>query len=124
MHLRTGLRIFLVEDEVMIRMMIADMVVELGHVVVGEAGGLGEALEKIEQIDFDFAILDVNLLGEMITPVVDRIRALNRPFIFATGYAKDGIPAGYRGYPALQKPFSLEALAKVFQDLPGETRKG
>jgi CheY-like chemotaxis protein len=35
--------IFLVEDEVLIRMMLADMVEELGHRVVAEAGNVQDA---------------------------------------------------------------------------------
>jgi CheY-like chemotaxis protein len=33
-----GLRVFLVEDEAMIRMMVVDMLEELGHSVSAEAG--------------------------------------------------------------------------------------
>lgn len=32
--------VLLVEDEALIRMMIADMIVELGHKIAGEAGDL------------------------------------------------------------------------------------
>jgi CheY-like chemotaxis protein len=36
----TGASIFLVEDEALIRLMLADMVEELGHRVVAEAGNI------------------------------------------------------------------------------------
>ena len=36
--------VFLVEDEVMIRMMVADMLEELGYTVAAEAGEIGEAM--------------------------------------------------------------------------------
>ena len=54
---------FLVEDEAMIRMMIADMLEELGYNVAAEAGEIGEALRLAETAEFDFAILDVNING-------------------------------------------------------------
>jgi CheY-like chemotaxis protein len=62
--------IFLVEDEVLIRMMLADMVEELGHRVVAEAGNVQDARALAETIladrddgaDLEFA------------------RALRRPF--------------------------------------------
>lgn len=38
-----GLSVFLVEDEALIRMMMADMVVELGHHVVAEADNVRDA---------------------------------------------------------------------------------
>ena len=82
----SGCSVFLVEDEVMIRMMVADMLEELGYRVAAEAGEIGEALKLAESTDFDFAILDVNVNGKVITPVAELIKAKNRPFIFATGY--------------------------------------
>jgi CheY-like chemotaxis protein len=88
----TGGSVFLVEDEVMIRMMVADMLEELGYRVAAEAGEIGEAIKLAESADFDFAILDVNVNGKVISPVADLIKARNRPFIFATGYGSSGLP--------------------------------
>ena len=108
-----GGSVFLVEDEVMIRMMVADMLEELGYRVAAEAGEIGEALRLAESADFDFAILDVNVNGKVISPVADLLTARNRPFIFATGYGSSGLPEEYRDRPALQKPFQLETLARM-----------
>jgi CheY-like chemotaxis protein len=108
-----GGSVFLVEDEVMIRMMVADMLEELGYSVAAEAGEIGEAMKLAESADFDLAILDVNVNGKMISPVADLIKARQRPFIFATGYGSSGLPEEYRDRPALQKPFQIETLAKV-----------
>ena len=55
-----GCSVFLVEDEVMIRMMVADMLEELGHSVAAEAGEIGEAVKLAQSTEFDIAILDVN----------------------------------------------------------------
>jgi CheY-like chemotaxis protein len=108
-----GCSVFLVEDEVMIRMMVADMLEELGHSVAAEAGEIGEAVKLAQSTDFDLAILDVNVNGKVITPVAELINARNRPFIFATGYGSSGLPEEYRDRPALQKPFQLETLAQM-----------
>ena len=105
--------VFLVEDEVMIRMMVSDMLEELGYTVAAEAGEIGEALRLAETTYFDLAILDVNVNGKVITPVAELITARNRPFIFATGYGSSGLPQEYRDRPALQKPFQLETLAQM-----------
>jgi CheY-like chemotaxis protein len=108
-----GGSVFLVEDEVMIRMMVADMLEELGYRVVAEAGEINEAIRLAQSADYDFAILDVNVNGRVISPVADLIRARKRPFIFATGYGSSGLPEEYRDRPALQKPFQLETLARM-----------
>ena len=109
----TGSSVFLVEDEVMIRMMVADMLEELGYRVTAQAGEIGEAIELAQTADFDLAILDVNVNGKAISPVADLIAARGRPFIFATGYGSSGLPEEYRDRPALQKPFQLETLAQT-----------
>jgi DNA-binding response OmpR family regulator len=105
--------VFLVEDEVMIRMMVADMLDVLGYSIAAEAGEINEAIRLVQCTEFDFAILDVNVNGKMISPVADLIKARNRPFIFATGYGSSGLPEEYRDRPALQKPFQIETLARV-----------
>ena len=105
--------VFLVEDEVMIRMMVADMLEELGYTVAAEAGEIGEAMRLAESTFFDLAILDVNVNGKVISPVADLLKARNRPFIFATGYGSSGLPEEYRDRPALQKPFQIETLGKM-----------
>ena len=108
-----GGSVFLVEDEVMIRMMVADMLEELGYSVAAEAGEINEAIRLAESAEFDIAILDVNVNGKVISPVADVLKARQRPFIFATGYGAQGLPEEYRNRPALQKPFQMETLAQV-----------
>ena len=110
-----GGSVFLVEDEVMIRMMVADMLEELGYNVAAEAGEIGDALKLAQSVEFDLAILDVNVNGKVISPVADVIAARNRPFIFATGYGSSGLPAEYRDRPALQKPFQIETLCRAIE---------
>ena len=111
----SGRSVFLVEDEVMIRMMVADMLEELGYKVAAEAGDINEALRLAQATEFDIAILDVNVNGKVISPVADLIREKGCPFIFATGYGSSGLPEQYRDRPALQKPFQLDALSKTIE---------
>ncbi|KPF90328.1 response regulator [Rhodopseudomonas palustris] len=105
--------VFLVEDEAMIRMMVVDMLEELGFSVAAETGEINEAVKLAGTTDFDVAILDVNVNGKVISPVADVLKARNRPFIFATGYGTQGVPEDYRDRPALQKPFQIESLKKA-----------
>ena len=60
--------IFLVEDEALIRMMLADMVEELGHRVVAEAGNIRDGVALAGTAVFDFAILDINIGGYRSAP--------------------------------------------------------
>ncbi len=68
---KSAKRILLVEDELMIRMLLEDMLGELGYTIAAEAGRVEEALQAAKTADFDLAILDVNLNGEPIGPVAE-----------------------------------------------------
>jgi CheY-like chemotaxis protein len=48
---------------VLIRMLLADMLGEIGYTVAAEAGTVDEALEAPRKTNFDLAILDANLEG-------------------------------------------------------------
>jgi CheY-like chemotaxis protein len=110
---KTSKRVLVVEDEVMIRMLLEGMLTDLGHTVAAEAGTIDQALALAKQADFDIAILDVNLDGKPITPVVEILVARGVPFVFASGYGQRGVPEAYRASPTLQKPFQAEALGKA-----------
>src|SRR5437016_14192166 len=108
-------RILVVEDELMIRMLLEDMLGELGYAIVAEAGRLDEALEAVRSADFDLAILDVNLNGQPIAPVADALAARGTPFVFATGYGDRGLPDEHRDRPVLENPFALDCLRHTLQ---------
>ena len=108
-------RILVVEDELMIRMLLEDMLGELGYTVAAEAGRIEEALEAAKSADFDVAILDVNLNGQPISPVADALVARGMPFVFATGYGERGLPEPYRDRPTLKKPFQMEGLKQMLE---------
>ncbi len=111
----SGKRVLVVEDELMIRMLLQDMLTDLGYTLAGEAGRIDEALELAKEGQFDVAILDVNLNGQSISPVVEILIERGLPFVFATGYGQRGVPEPYRQTPTLQKPFEVEALALAIE---------
>ena len=102
-----GKRAFLVEDETLVAMLVEDMLCDEGCSVAATATRLNEALKtaKDTSVEFDFAILDVNLAGDPIFPVAEALAARGVPFAFATGYGAGGLPQEWKGRPTLQKPF-------------------
>jgi len=110
-------RILVVEDEPMIRMLLEDMLDELGYTVAAEAARIDEALEATKNADFDLAILDANLNGQPVSPVADALVARGTPFVFATGYGE--LPEPYRDRPTLMKPFQMDGLKQMLQSTFG-----
>ncbi len=121
-----GLSVFLVEDEALIRMMIADMVEELGHHVVAEADNVRDASAFAMTAQYDFAILDINLMGVYVDPVADLIERRGKPFLFATGYGPELLPSLLRRRPILRKPIALDQLKtmidSLFPDAPAKAQ--
>jgi CheY-like chemotaxis protein len=105
-----GRRIFVVEDEFLIRMLLEDMLTDLGYALAGVAGRIDEAIEIAKTVECDLAILDVNLDGQEVFPVADLLSERGMPFIFVTGYGGRGLPDPYGNHPVLQKPFQMEEL--------------
>ena len=115
--LQTLPRLLVVEDEYLIRMLLEDMLVDLGYDVAAAVGSIAEASEFAASGDFNAAILDVNLDGQQIYPVAEILAKRGLPFVFVTGYGERSLPEPYRDRPALQKPFQAEQLKAMLDGL-------
>jgi CheY-like chemotaxis protein len=112
-----GLRVLLVEDEIMVALLLEDMLAELGCTVVGPVARLDKALGLARSEAYDLAFLDVNLDGEEVYPVVEAVAARDIPFVFVTGYGRAGVRAPYSDRPTLQKPFRRHELRQLLAEL-------
>ena len=119
-----GLKVLVVEDEMMVSMLIEDMLSDLGCQVVGPASRLDEAITLANEADLDVAVLDVNLGGQPIFPLADLLREKGAPFAFATGYGDAGLRDVDKGSPVLQKPFREGDLARVLGELRSAAAAG
>ena len=112
-----GLKVLVVEDEMLVSMLVEDMLSDLGCTVVGPAAELEEAMSLAQNAEIDLALLDVNLGGRPIFPVADTLKARGVPFAFASGYGEAGLSEDHRGAAVLQKPFREADLAKALRGL-------
>ena len=110
-------RVLVVEDEYLIRMLLEDMLADLGYDVGAAVGTIAEASALAAKDDFAAAILDVNLDGQQVYPVADILAKRGVPFLFVTGYGEGSLPEPYRTRPALQKPFQAEQLKSTLTGL-------
>jgi CheY-like chemotaxis protein len=107
-----GLRVLVVEDEMMICLLFEDMLLDFGCEIIGPACDIGRALELAQRHEsIDVAILDVNISGQGVFPVADILSRRGIPFLFATGMGAAGLPRDWQGYPILQKPMTMAQLA-------------
>lgn len=121
--------VVIAEDEALIRMDLAEMLVEEGYRVVGQAADGQKAVELAEELRPDLVILDVKM------PVLDGIAAAERiaaqricPVVILTAFSQRELverarEAGAMAY--LLKPFSKADLAPTIEMAMGrfaETR--
>ncbi|MCP1167364.1 response regulator [Limimaricola litoreus] len=112
-----GLRVLVVEDEMLVCMDLMDMLSELGCIVVGPAARVEQALGIVEREPIDLAMLDINLGRETSYPIAERLAALGIPYFFSTGYSL--VESAFENKPRLQKPFSERQLSSVLMSLGG-----
>jgi len=111
-------RILIVEDEYLIAQDLADEVQRLGFEVTGPVGRLDDAVDLIEaEPDIDGAFLDVNLNGERVYPVADRLIARDVPVILMTGYDESTIPHQYASVSNFTKPITHAMLRDALASL-------
>ncbi len=110
-------RILVVEDEYLIRMLLEDMLTDLGYEIAGAVGTIAEASDLAAKAEFDVAILDVNVDGKEIYPVAEILAKRGLPFVFVSGYGEGSLAEPFRDRPALQKPFQAEQLKTTLANL-------
>jgi PAS domain S-box-containing protein len=115
----SGMRLLVVEDELLVSMLIEEILRDLGAAVAGPYGRLVDGLAAAKAERFDGAILDLNLAGESADPLADLLLARGVPFVFMTGYQRESIDRRYANVPVLQKPIDAATLEGVLLTLLG-----
>ena len=110
-------QVLVVEDEELVAMMLADMLMELNYGVLGPVGELTRALALVQEAAPDAALLDVSLHGVASFPLAAALQAKGISFAFMTGYDERDFPPGFRQVPRLSKPFDLPELRRVLGGL-------
>ncbi|MBV8191000.1 MAG: response regulator [Alphaproteobacteria bacterium] len=113
----SGMRLLVVEDELLVSMLIEEMLIGLGVTVIGPHVRLADALAAAKVERFDGAVLDINLAGEQADPLADLLMAKGIPFVFITGYQRESLDRRYVNVPVLQKPIDAAALQGVLLSL-------
>jgi len=106
-------RVLIIEDESIIALDLENIVLELGHEVVGKAASKAEALSIAHAEQPGLILADINLGegGSGLEAVVEILRSFTVPVIFVTAYPEH-LLTGERPEPTylVTKPFLPETL--------------
>jgi len=117
----TSRRILIIDDEKMIRDVVVRIMDMKGHTAVESESG-DDAIELLkEDHDFDYAILDLSMPGEISGPQTFDLLLENYPdikVIISTGYIDQDDSKAYteRGaYAILEKPYKIDDILSLIQ---------
>ena len=106
-------RVLVVEDNFNIAVALTRLLKLRGYEVVGPTATVNGALALAADHPIDAAILDINLRGEMVYPVVDVLRKKGVRLVFMTGYDQKSIKPEYADVPCHQKPVTVDRLLQT-----------
>jgi len=113
---RRKLRVLLVDDDSLVSMNTAEMLIDLGHSVL-ESPSAEDALRILaSDRAFDVILTDYAMPGMNGLDLATKIKRMNPevPVILATGYA-DLPPQTVIGFPRLAKPYTQEELTRILE---------
>ena len=120
---RPGLRILVVENEMLLRHVAEEIVLELGHAIVGSANSAGAAIAEAERTRPDVVLMDIQLDGEGdgIDAALEIKDRLGIASLFVTGCVDAETrkrASAARPLDYLQKPLTLASLCAALDRLP------
>jgi two-component system, response regulator PdtaR len=120
-QLLQGLKILLVEDDFIVAFDMQTLLQDYGAEVLGPAATVAEGLSIVAGSKADAAVLDVNLNGEFVFALAQRLREQGVPLLFATAYADDDplFPDADRSAPRVAKPVLPNVLITQLRKLVG-----
>jgi CheY-like chemotaxis protein len=118
-----GETVLVVDDEATIRMLVTEVLTDLGYAAIDAADGAAGLKVLNSDLPIDLLVTDVGLPGGMNgRQLADAARAV-RPdlkVLFITGYAENAVLShGHLdpGMHVLTKPFAMDVLATRIRDL-------
>jgi len=118
-----GETVLVVDDEPTVRMLVAEVLQDLGYTAIEAADGQAGLKVLRSDVHLDLLVTDVGLPGGMNGRQVADVARVARPglkVLFITGYAENAVLShGHLdpGMHVLTKPFALETLASRIKDL-------
>jgi light-regulated signal transduction histidine kinase (bacteriophytochrome)/CheY-like chemotaxis protein len=120
-----GLRVLIVEDQLVIAMDVETVLSRYGTQYIDTAATSAEALRIVTRTAPDVAILDINLGIGTSLPVAEELTRRKIPFVFATGYGDSLIiPRSMASVPIVRKPHDEGLLVEAINVALSRARAG
>lgn len=109
-------RVLIVEDEYALADELRYELSRVGAFVIGPVGNLQGAIDLVcAEGEIDLAVLDLNLIGEAVFPVADRLAERGVPMVFATGYDTPSVPPRFSQIATFVKPVAIITLIETIR---------
>lgn len=112
-----GLNVLVVEDNGLLCCVLEETLRDAGCEVVGPYARLPEAMQAASTEHIDVALLDINVRGQLISPLAEQLRARGVPFVLTSAYRPGDLPRALQSAAQLRKPYTdsdlLEHLVSV-----------
>lgn len=118
-----GETVLVVDDEPAVRMLVTEVLKELGYVAIEAADGIAGLRVLQSDVRIDLVVSDVGLPGGINGPQMAEAARAHRPdlkVLFITGFAEPTLLTSDRlepGISLLTKPFAIETLAARMREL-------
>lgn len=116
----SGRRIFVVEDEFLISLLLETALEDEHCSIIGPFDRVPAALEAARREKVDLALLDVNVGGEKVYPVAEFFAEKGIPFLLLSGFGEQPETDDPR-WEVFSKPFKIGTLLGKMNELLTQT---
>jgi CheY-like chemotaxis protein len=106
----SGQRVLVVEDNGLLCCVIEETLREAGCEVIGPFSRLGEAMTAASTAQIDIALLDINLRGELVSPLAKHLQHRGVPYVLTSAYKPTDLPQALQTASQLRKPYTDDDL--------------
>jgi DNA-binding NtrC family response regulator len=115
-----GIKVLVVEDDFNVAHSLATLLESYGAEIAGPVPSVEKAVALLGRARFDVALLDVQLRGETVVAVAERLSSDGVPIVFLTGFRDlSQLPEPLQSYPHLHKPVDPDVMVELIRTAAG-----
>jgi DNA-binding NtrC family response regulator len=116
MPLRTDLQLMIADADMLLAIHLYDELVSHGAPLPLLATNAVQALDVLERVRVQAAVIDPLLAGDDASPVIKTLRERSIPTVILSGLPPEAMPRDLRDFSFVRKPFHTPLLVKVIED--------